>query len=135
VYEYRATVVRVLDGDTVELDIDYGRRIHQTEICRLYGINAPEVTGPTKVAGLAAASRLKELVTGKRLIIHTHLDRNDKYGRLLVELWLADDPSQCLNHLLLREGHAKPYMLLGENNASENDKLVFDDFGIIDSGL
>ena len=101
-YEYQADVIRVIDGDTLLLDIDLGMRIHVTQIVRLLGVNAPEMTGEQRPAGIAA----REWVSGQvdsTVRIKTHLDRNDKYGRLLVEVFLAD--GTVLNQAIIAAGH------------------------------
>jgi endonuclease YncB( thermonuclease family) len=49
-YEYMAKVTRVIDGDTIEVEIDLGFKIKHTTILRLSGINAPELRTPEGVA-------------------------------------------------------------------------------------
>lgn len=107
-YEH-VEVVRVLDGDTVELRIDLGNRCLWQEHFRLYGINTPEIYGETKQAGDAAAERLRELLAGGVLAAETL--RPDKYGRTLVKLtvdvykgWPEDVATR-----LIDEGHGVPY--------------------------
>ena len=90
-YNYKATVTRVVDGDTVDVLIDLGFGIHYAQRVRLYGINAPETRTRDKVekkAGLAAKAYLKEILkTNKnKCIIITTLDKKGKYGRVLGEL-------------------------------------------------
>lgn len=112
-YNYRARVRRVIDADTVELDIDLGCYTWlMKETCRLYRINAWEKRGPERDKGLKAARRLEKLLSmrdvadGEDLIhIRTHKDKHGKYGRLLVELMRSD--GKCLNDLLVEEGHAR----------------------------
>jgi endonuclease YncB( thermonuclease family) len=48
-YEYRAIPLRVLDGDTVQFDVDLGLNVHRTEILRFFGINAPETNSSDPV--------------------------------------------------------------------------------------
>ena len=108
-YKYEhVEVVRVLDGDTVELRIDLGNRCWWQEHFRLYGIDTPEIHGETKEAGEAAASRLRELLAGGVLLAETL--KPDKYGRTLVRLnainsgWPVD-----VARLLIHEGHGVAY--------------------------
>jgi len=58
------------------------------EKLRLVRINAPEMTGPEKVAGTASRDFLRELIDGKEIIIETVKDRRGKYGRYLAEIWI-----------------------------------------------
>lgn len=106
-YEH-VEVVRVLDGDTVELRIDLGNRCLWQESFRLYGIDTPEVHGQTKQAGEAAAERLRELLAGGVLAATTM--RPDKYGRTLVLLTVMNSGWPCeVTKLLISEGHGVPY--------------------------
>lgn len=110
-YKYEhVEVVRVLDGDTVELRIDLGNRCWWQENFRLYGIDTPEIHGETKEAGEAAANRLRELVAGGVLAAETL--RPDKYGRTLVRLAVMDrgrGHSVDVARLLISEGHGVAY--------------------------
>ena len=66
-YNYNATCIRVVDGDTIDAEIDLGFDIKVTKRIRLGGINAPESRTRNKVEkklGLAAKERLKELMEG-----------------------------------------------------------------------
>lgn len=104
-YVYAAELVRVVDGDTVVLDIDLGcemwiRRQH----CRLICINAPEPHTETREAGDKATWRLRELLAStEQLLVRTHYDRKGSFRRLLVELW-ADGLN--INDRMVDEGHA-----------------------------
>ena len=106
-YLYAARVTRVVDGDTVICDIDLGCGIWlRGERCRLFGINAPEVRGEEAMDGVRAKEHLDFLVhTTKPLLIRTHKDRSEKYGRLLVELW---QDGVNLNQRMIDNGHAEP---------------------------
>lgn len=108
-YKYEhVEVLRVLDGDTVELKIDMGNRTHWVEKFRLYGIDTPEIHGPTKEAGEAAANRLRELLAGGVTLAETL--KPDKYGRMLVSLRVFGEghPHDVVK-ILIDEGHGKPY--------------------------
>jgi endonuclease YncB( thermonuclease family) len=108
---YWSTLTRIIDGDTVVVNVDCGFNIHYQTIVRLLGINAPEVHGPTKEAGDAATAYLATLVApDSALVIHTEQDKDDKYGRLLAELFLPGDPVS-LNQKMVNTGHAVPYMV------------------------
>ena len=91
-YHYTAQVLSVYDGDTCRVDIDLGLGIWiRNEKLRLVRINAPEVTGDTKVLGLASRDALRELIDGKEIIIETIKDKRGKYGRYLAEIWVDQD--------------------------------------------
>jgi len=112
-YEYRAEVLRVVDGDTVDMLIDCGFSTFRKERVRLYGIDAPESRTrdkEEKKKGLAAKARLQELIknTKKKIIIKTELDKKGKYGRILGVLW-DENKRKNFNTLLVAEGHAVKY--------------------------
>jgi|TARA_R110001592_G_scaffold116235_1_gene317464 micrococcal nuclease len=111
-YEYKAKVTRVVDGDTVDLLIDVGFNIHIKERARLYGIDAPESRTrdlEEKKRGLASKARLIEILEsfGDTIVVKTSIDKG-KYGRLLAEL-LSQDGDQNANQMLISEGHATEY--------------------------
>ena len=109
-YHYKAIVRSVYDGDTITVDIDLGMHswIHEEKL-RLYRINAPELTGTTKVAGRAARDFLRGLVDGKEIFVETIKDQREKYGRYLAEVWLQNTDGLWLyvNDLLVQMGHAR----------------------------
>lgn len=71
-YEYRADICRVVDGDTVDADIDLGFNVWlHNERLRFYGIDAPELKGSTRAAGLAAKNAPIKKVRGKQVTICT----------------------------------------------------------------
>lgn len=110
-FHYHCQPIRTIDGDTVELDIDLGCHVHIRRIARLRGLDTPEIKGETIAAGEAAKRRLVQMMeqADDDLCCKTHLDRNDKYGRLLVELFAHAEACVSLNEILLNEGHAAVY--------------------------
>jgi len=97
---YRVLPLEVIDGDTLRFAwlVD--------DVCRLRGINAPEMTGASKAAGLAAKEFLREKVgSGKVLLFKA--DKREKYGRALGDLF---DGDVNLNRLMVESGHAAPYL-------------------------
>ena len=87
-YEYRANIVRVIDGDTVVVDIDlgFGVWLHDKRV-RLLGIDAPKSRTRDKVEkkyGLMATEALKEELKDGA-VLKTRLDGKGKYGRILGE--------------------------------------------------
>lgn len=113
-YEYRAQVVEIVDGDTVKLDVDLGFSIRQRMTLRLYGINAPEMVGATRAKGEAARDYLAKLIPADSFVtIRTHKDKSDKYGRILAEIYapgaLTHDTVYSVNQAMIDAGHAVPY--------------------------
>lgn len=108
-YIYNARVKSVYDGDTIKVDIDLGFSVClKDQTIRLFGINAPELKGPTKIEGLAARDRLKDLVLNKEIVLETIEDTKEKFGRWLGKIYLDD---KYINDVLLTEKHAQPYLL------------------------
>ena len=114
-YEYRAKVIKVVDGDTVDVDIDLGFGVWlKDERVRIMGIDTPESRTRDKVEkkfGLAAKARLKELL-GATPILKTQVgkggeDMKGKFGRILGD-FLTEDGKKC-GELLIKEGHAVKY--------------------------
>ena len=114
-YEYKAIVKKIYDADTVTVDIDlgFGTWLKNQQI-RLYGINAPEVRGESKVAGFAARDILiKWIPIGSEIIIRTRKDDKEKYGRWLGEIFVPDIATKelaSINEQLVGGGYAVRYM-------------------------
>lgn len=105
-YQYKAKVERVIDGDTAVLDIDLGFNIHHISSCRLYGINAYELKDkdPEKKAKAREGKKLLEtlLPAGGEIVVTSM--QLDKYGRPLVVI-------EGVNDRLVQEGLAVVYLL------------------------
>ena len=117
-YRYKATLIKIVDGDTVDAMIDCGFSTFKKERIRLHGINAPESRTrdkEEKKRGLAAKARLKELIKeGKnKFIVETKIDKKGKFGRLLGTLYRDETPATdapvSYNQMLINEGHAVAY--------------------------
>jgi micrococcal nuclease len=116
-YNYKAKVVSVYDGDTCTVDIDLGLRtwVHDEKL-RLFRINAPELTGVQKPAGLAARDFLRSLIDGKEIHIQTIKDRQEKYGRYLAEIFVQQGETWLnVNDEMVKNGHAvyQDYSIVG----------------------
>lgn len=100
--------MRVVDGDTLDCEIDLGFDIVIRERVRFAGINAPETRTrdlEEKKRGLASKARVMELCgEGTRFLLQTQYDRHGKYGRVIGRIILEN--GECLNDLLVEEGHA-----------------------------
>tara|TARA_B100001094_G_C18156343_1_gene786685 strand:+ start:752 stop:1096 length:345 start_codon:yes stop_codon:yes gene_type:complete len=108
-YIYNAKCLRVVDGDTIDAQIDLGFDTHKIIRIRLVGINAPESRTrdlEEKERGLAAKARVKQILkdNGNEFILHSQ--GVGKYGRCLGEIYLGDSN---LNDQLIQEGHATLY--------------------------
>ncbi len=110
-YHYRATVVRVYDGDTIWVDIDLGFHIWFKRVkIRLARIDAPEIRGPERPAGLVARDFLRQLILNKPILLQTLKDRKGKYGRYLGEIWLEQEGQYInVNDEMLARGYASPW--------------------------
>jgi micrococcal nuclease len=107
-YQYQATITKVIDGDTVRADIDLGFHTwRRDEVLRLWGVNAPEMKGPEAKAGKKSKDALASRILGKTLEICTLKDEQEKYGRYLVKVYVGDE---LVNDWLVKTGLAKPYM-------------------------
>lgn len=124
-YEYRCKVIKVVDGDTVDVDIDLGFGIVLTdERVRIMGIDTPESRTSDKVEGIfgdAAKARVKELLHGEA-ILKTEVnkdgeDMKGKFGRILGDFIVEQYEGQprLLTEVLIEEGHAVKYY--GQNKA------------------
>jgi len=110
-YQYKIKKIhRVIDGDTVDLDIDLGFNITLTHRVRLKDVDAPETrTKDLEEKKLGINARLwleKELAREGEWIIDTY--KEDKYGRILGTLYFIGDPV-TINEKMLNEGIAIPY--------------------------
>lgn len=103
-FDYSATIAKVIDGDTVDLIVDLGFHVSVAIRTRLLGIDAPEVS---TAEGKVARDRLRaELPFGLTVALHTEKDPGDKYGR-----WLAQiiGPNGDVAQWMVAEGLARPY--------------------------
>ena len=110
-YTYKANIIRVVDGDTVIVDIDLGFGVWlRGQTIRLAKINAPELRGASLEAGRDSKTYLSKLVLDKRVMIRTEKDRKEKYGRWLGIILLEDDKNLIdINHKMVSEGYATIY--------------------------
>lgn len=103
-FTFRAKVVRVVDGDTVDMIVDLGFRISVEIRLRLLGINAPERNAP---GGTAATEYLKSLLpVGQQTLIETYKNPTDKYGRWLATIYVDNINA---NEAMLSSGNAVFY--------------------------
>lgn len=105
-WKYRATVIRVVDGDTILVDIDMGMNVwSKGQYVRFAHINAPELK--TQAGKDAKAYLEGQLKPGDLLQLETLLYReHEKYGRVLAIVSKGD---ASINQLMLDSGNAVPY--------------------------
>jgi micrococcal nuclease len=113
-YTYRVkNLLKVVDGDTIDVDIDLGFDISLTKRVRLAGVDTPEsrtTDEVEKVLGLEVKEWLKKQLTGATdIVIRTELpDSTEKYGRILGRLYVNKD-SVSLNERMVEYGYAWTY--------------------------
>ncbi len=127
-YEYRIKkVVKVVDGDTVDLEIDLGFSLTKKERCRIAGIDTPECRTRNKAEkqyGQAAKLYMTGLLkNAKELKVRT--EKDGKYGRMLGWIY-ADDNELSLNEQMVQDGYAFPYDG-GTKREFDKDKWMLDD--------
>ena len=113
-YEYKCKIVKVIDGDTVDVDIDlgFGMWLHKERI-RLYGVDTPESRTrdlEEKKYGLAAKDFvLEHLPIGSIRVLRTMKDKVGKFGRTLG-VFVIDEPGcKDLNEKLVKHHYAVDY--------------------------
>ena len=107
-YEYKAIIKNVVDGDTIDVTIDLGFSIYHTIRLRLADIDTPELNS-TILEERERAKKSKMFVMqylGKEVVINTH--SKDKYGRYIASVWV--NAHETINTLLVVEGLAVKYV-------------------------
>ena len=109
-YEYSCKVVKIVDGDTIDVDIDLGFGVWlKKQRIRLFGIDTPESRTrdlEEKKYGLAAKEYLTKWVTSGGVKIRTQKDAKGKFGRILGEMYCYDTN---VNEKMIEEYHAVRY--------------------------
>lgn len=133
--EYDVTIVKIIDGDTVDVDIDLGFGITlRDERVRIMGIDTPESRTSDKVEkvfGLASKQRLTELLNDNPVLItfddKKGEDMKGKFGRVLGDFKTAD--GRRVTDILIEEGHAVRYYgqnkeLIQDEHLANRDRLI-----------
>jgi len=113
-YEYSATLKRLIDGDTMDLIIDLGFKMTTEQRIRLKGIDTPEIWRQKKNSeeyknGMKAKTYVENRLKENRNIIKIRTEKEPGvYGRYIAEVMLSDSDIS-LNEELLRKGLAKPW--------------------------
>jgi micrococcal nuclease len=123
---YVKKVNKVVDGDTIDVEIDLGFDISFSSRVRLAGIDTPEsrtTDKAEKALGLEAKAYVKaQIDSAKTVVIKTEkMDSSEKYGRILGWVFL-DNSSVSLNQKMIDDGYAWGY--LGDTKVKDFDVLV-----------
>lgn len=111
-YQYKAIVERIVDGDTIDVVIDLGFKITTFQRIRLAKINTPETYNVKKDSeeykkGLAAKQFVEQRIAANKNEIQLETEKvTEKYGRYIGTIWLADS-TVTLNDELVEKGFAK----------------------------
>jgi micrococcal nuclease len=125
-YEYSVKKLhKVVDGDTIDVDIDLGFNISYYQRVRLAGIDTPEsrtTDKNEKILGLEVKKRLDEVLkAATKIVIRTEKpDSTEKYGRILGWIFI-DDQKTSINEQLIKDGFAWEYM--GETKIKDFELL------------
>mgnify|MGYP001259803157 CR=1 FL=1 len=132
-YEYRVENIKVIDGDTVDVDIDLGFGVWmKKQRIRLYNIDTPESRTKDKVEkvfGLASKKRLEDILSmSDDIILRSVQDARGKFGRILGD-FIIDDLSGTCGDILCTEGYAVRYggqnkEEIQEEHLKNRDRLI-----------
>lgn len=126
-YEYRVkNITKIVDGDTIDVDIDLGFNISYSQRVRLAGIDTPESRTKDlkeKALGIESKEYLKyKLKDAKLIVIKTEKpDSSEKYGRILGWLYI-DGNTVSINDQMIEDGYAWGY--LGDTKVKDFDALI-----------
>lgn len=110
-YHYKAKAERVIDGDTLDVNIDLGFKITTVQRIRMAGINTPETYNTKKDSeeyqrGMAAKQFVEQRLTANNNQILLETEKvTEKYGRYIGTIWLPDS-AVTLNDELVEKGYA-----------------------------
>ena len=124
---YSAEVKKVIDGDTFDCVIDLGFDVLLKARVRLYGVNTPESRTKDlaeKEMGLKAKGFTTDWLDRHKIVyIKTVLNKNEKYGRVLAQVYsspnIAETTTACLNDDIIGSGYARAYFGVGDKTWEE----------------
>lgn len=133
-YTYRATLISVIDGDTVDVWLDMGCYHYQRTRLRLKDITTHKSqyfdtdelrrgTEEEKARGRAARERMGELLAMGELYVKTMMDAEGKYGRLLAHLYIVEDAEHVIDviNTMVANGHEK-----GATKAFNKTEIIYE---------
>jgi micrococcal nuclease len=104
-YQYKAIITNIVDGDTVDMQVDLGFKMTTVQRFRLGGINTPETRGPERELGKIAKAYMETLIpVGSEVFILTA--KADSFGRYLVSIWKARNSLESVSQILVSKGYA-----------------------------
>lgn len=112
-YEYKCLTVRVIDGNTIDAEVDLGFNVLVRQRIKLHGVNAPDIKSyneDIKILAQKAKQRLTELI-GKEFYCNTVMNKRGKAGRTLGYVYVIDENENRIdvNQILIDEGLATRY--------------------------
>ena len=127
-YEYRCKVVHIVDGDTVDVDIDLGFGVWlKKERIRMFGIDTPESRTrdlEEKHYGKLATKFIEDrFPVGKTFTLRTYKDDKGKFGRILGEL--VDSMGNSVNDTMIAQSYAVPYKGQSKEDIQEAHKANY----------
>lgn len=135
-YEYKVSVVKVVDGDTIDVDIDLGfGMVYKKQRVRMVGIDTPESRTRNKVEklfGKASKKHLKKLLEECESVSLVSHDKG-KFGRILGELFIGG-ASYSVNQQQIDEHHAVPYFGQSKDDTEQGhlwNRAALNEQGII----
>ena len=137
-YRYKVEVTRVVDGDTVDVDVDLGfGMVYKKQRVRMMGIDTPESRTRNleeKFYGKASKANLIKILDGKEIQMVSH-DKG-KFGRILGELFIGDS-KYSVNQQQIDEFHAVPYLGQSKDDTQQGhlwNRKALNEQGIIYEG-
>ena len=134
-YRYKVEVTRVVDGDTVDVDVDLGfGMIYKKQRVRMMGIDTPESRTrdlEEKFYGKASKANLKRILKDQEIQMVSH-DKG-KFGRILGELFIGNS-SYSINQQQIDEYHAVPYFGQSKDDTEQGhlwNRAALNEQGII----
>jgi micrococcal nuclease len=104
-HHYSATLERIIDGDTIDVFLDLGFKIHTRQRLRLLAIDTPE---RGQSGYMEATHELAELLTpgGRKQPLIVHTTKRDGFGRWLATVWVEGSDAS-INDQMIQRGHAR----------------------------
>lgn len=109
-YTYKAKLIKVIEGDTIDAQIDLGFGVYMQQRVKLFGITTPDSRSKDikeKELGYASKQRITELL-GKQFLVTTIMNKRGKVGRVLgiIKVISSDSTEININDTLVSEGFA-----------------------------
>ena len=139
-FEYNFKLRKIIDGDTIDVDIDLGFGVWlKKQRIRMMGIDTPESRtsdDEEKVFGLMAKQRLTNLIADAK-VLKTYNDERGKYGRILGEVicyFAAEDRWAGSSEIMIKEGHGVAYHGQSKDDIAEEhlaNRKKLTDLGLV----